>query len=145
MKTKPIILVPLYMLVLYGFLSAAQISFVNYSGRACPQLLNVPVCYVVLLAYALMLGSLIINHHGCRHHFFCAGWGAAFLIALLASVAEFFTETSVCPIFSGVGIRMGADGGLPMCYISLGLLVVILVLFINGPYKNTCDIYNANR
>jgi len=37
-----------------------------------------------------MLGSLIVNHGGCKHHFFCMGWGIAFVFAVFASLAEIF-------------------------------------------------------
>lgn len=138
MKTNPLITYPLWALVIFGFVSVAKVSFDNFTGSACPSLLFVPVCYIVTVAYGLMLASLIINHNGCKHHFFCMGWGVAFVIALLASLAEMFGGGGICPSSSG-GIRAGAAVGIPLCYISLALLVVILVLFIKGPYKNACD------
>ena len=141
MKTHPLITYPLWALVIFGFVSVAKVSFDNFTGVACPSLFSVPVCYVVTVAYALMLGSLIINHNGCKHHFFCLGWGVAFVIALLASLAEMFGGGGVCPSSSG-GLRAGSPGGIPLCYISLAILVAILVLFIKGPYRNACDVYN---
>ena len=64
MKTNPLITYPLWALVIFGFVSVAKVSFDNFNGLACPSLLSVPVCYVVTVAYGLMLGSLIINHNG---------------------------------------------------------------------------------
>jgi len=88
MKTNPLITYPLWALVIFGFVSVVKVSIDNFNGLACPSLLSLPVCYVVALAYGLMLGSLIINHNGCKHYFFCMGWGTAFVIALFASLAE---------------------------------------------------------
>ncbi len=138
MKTSPLISYPLWALVVFGFFSISKVSLDNFNGLACPSLLLLPVCYVVNFAYALMLGSLLINHNGCKHHFFCIGWGIAFAIALLASLAEAFGGGGVCPSSSG-GLRAGVTGGIPLCYISLAILVVILVLFIKGPYQRVCD------
>ena len=138
MKTNPLITYPLWALVIFGFISAAKLSLDNFNGRACPSLLSMPVCYIVTIAYGLMLASLIINHNGCKHHFFCIGWGVAFVIALFASLAEVFAGGGVCPSSSG-GLRAGSAAGIPLCYISLAFLVVILVLFIKGPYQTACD------
>ncbi len=131
----------LWALVIFGFVSVGKVSIDNMSGVACPDLLSMPVCYIVTAAYGLMLGSLIINHNGCKHHFFCAGWGIAFVIALFASLAELIGGGGVCPSSSG-GLRAGSSSGIPLCYISLAILVVILVLFIKGPYQAACDIEN---
>jgi len=138
LKTNPLITYPLWALVIFGFISAAKLSLDNFNGLACPSLLSMPVCYIVTIAYGLMLASLIINHNGCKHHFFCMGWGVAFVIALFASLAEMFAGGGVCPSSSG-GLRAGSAAGIPLCYISLAFLVVILVLFIKGPYQTACD------
>ena len=143
MKSNPYITFPLWALVLFGFIGAGMVSLDNMRGTACPSLLMVPACYVVTVAYGLMLGSLIINHNGCKHHFFCAGWGVAFVIALFASLAELFGGGGVCPTTSG-GLRAGAPSGIPLCYISLLFLVIILVLFIKGPYQAACDAQNKD-
>lgn len=138
MKSKPLGTYLLWGLVIIGFVSVAKVSFDNINGLACPSLLTIPVCYIVTVAYGLMLGSLIIKHNGCKHHFFCIGWGVAFVIALLASFAEMFGGGGVCPSSSG-GLRAGSSIGIPLCYISLAILIVILILFIKGPYQAVCD------
>jgi len=136
MKTSTLINVSLWALVALGFIGAVKVSLANFNGVSCPALFAVPICYVVTAAYGLMLGSLIINHHGCKHHFFCMGWGTAFVIALMASTVEFFGSGSICPSSSG-GLRAAASG-IPLCYISLAMLIIILVLFIKGPYQKVC-------
>lgn len=142
MKTNQLIYVALLALVSYGFIGAAMISYQNLQGNACPHLLSIPVCYIILAAYGSMLVSLLIPHKGCKHHFFSMGWGTAFVIALLASIAEFFTEGAICPTAGAGSMRAGSNlsSGIPTCYISLALLVAILVLFIKGPYKKVCEL-----
>ena len=144
MKTNTLVSLPLWALLIFGFVSVAKVSLDNFNGLACPNLLSLPVCYIVTAAYGLMLGSLIINHNGCKHHFFCLGWGIAFVIALFASLAEMFAGGGVCPSSSG-GLRAGTSAGIPLCYLSLAILVAILVLFIKGPYQNVCDTYNETH
>jgi len=141
MKTNPLITHSLWVLVIFGFVSVAKVSLNSFNGVACPSLLSMPVCYIVTLAYGLMFGSLIINHNGCKHHFFCLGWGIAFVIALLASLAEMVGGGGVCPSSSG-GLRAGSAAGIPLCYISLAILVAVLALFIKGPYQKACDSHN---
>ena len=141
MKTSPLITYPLWALVIFGFISVAKVSFDNMNGLACPSLFSVPVCYVVTVAYGLMLGSLIINHNGYKRHLFCLGWGTAFVIALFASLAEMFGGGGICPSTSG-GLRAGEAAGIPLCYVSFIMLVVILILFVKGPYQTACDVHN---
>lgn len=136
--------VVLWVLVLIGFFGAASVSISNFNGNPCPHIASIPVCYVVLVAYGLMLGSLVINHNGCKHYFFVAGWAAAFIIALIGSLTEFFAGGGVCPSAGGGNIRGGSGLSVPLCYISLVMLVGILVLFIIGPYKRACNLHNAN-
>ncbi|MBX2837793.1 MAG: hypothetical protein KTR35_13120 [Gammaproteobacteria bacterium] len=69
MKSYPIITFSLWIFILFGFVSVGKVSLENMNGLACPSLLNIPVCYLVTIGYGLMLGSLIINHKGCKHHF----------------------------------------------------------------------------
>ena len=141
MKSNSIFTYLLFALVIFGFVSVAQVSVSNMNGLACPSLFSLPICYIVTAAYGLMLASLIINHSGCKHHFFCIGWCVAFVIALFASLAEMFGTGGVCPSSTG-GLRAASTSGVPLCYISLAILVCILVLFIKGPYQQVCDKYN---
>jgi len=143
MKSNSISTMILWALVILGFIAGLKVSIDNFNGIACPNILMMPICYVVTAAYGLMLGSLILNHNGCKHYFFCIGWSVAFIIAAFASVVEMFSHTSVCPSTSG-GLRAVSGTGLPLCYISLAMLIVIIVLFVKGPYKNACDIHNKS-
>jgi hypothetical protein len=142
MKKNLLIEVPLWALVILGFVGALKVSYANFTGSPCPYLFMIPICYVVLAAYALMLASMIINHSGCRHHFFCMGWGTAFVIAFFASIAELVSGGGICPVAGGASLRGANNSSVPLCFISLIMLIIILVLFIKGPYKRACDISN---
>ena len=143
MKRLKIIDIALLVLLAAGFLGALKVSIANFTGTSCPQIGIIPICYVVLVAYGLMIASVVIRHNGCKHYFFCAGWSVAFVIALIGSVAEVFAGGGVCPTTGGGSLRGASSGSIPMCFVSLALTAGILVLFLIGPYKRACDIYNA--
>ena len=137
MKMQRLLDVILWIILLFGFFGAAKISYDNFNGSACPAIGSVPICYIVLVAYGLMLAGLIIRQRHCKHYFFSIGWGVAFVVALVGSLAELFAGGGVCPSTGGAGIR-GAATGIPMCYISLALLIISLILFLQGSYKRAC-------
>ena len=142
MKNFKFIDIALLALVVLGFLGALKVSIANFGGNPCPHVGVVPICYLVLAAYGLMIASIVIKHNGCKHYFFILGWGTAFVIALLGSIAELVAGGGVCPTTGGGGIRAGSSGSLPLCYASLAILVIILILFLMGPYKRACNIHN---
>ena len=91
----------------------------------------------MLIAYGFMLASLAINHSGYKHHFVCIGWGTAFIIALFASIAEVTMGRGICPVSGGA-----SNETIPLCFISLAMLVAILVIFIIAPNRRACEIHN---
>lgn len=135
-KTTHIIL---WALVLLGFVGGAKISYENLMGSPCPYIAIVPICYVVTVAYGLMIASLLISRIGIKHYLFCVGWAVAFVIALVGSIAEMAAGGGVCPTTGGGDIRGAINGSIPLCFASLAMLIVILVLFLLGPYKQACD------
>ena len=144
MKNSKIVDFILWALVLLGFAGAVKISYANMTGTPCPYVGIIPICYIVLAAYGSMIAAMLISHHGFKHYLFCIGWGTAFLIALAGSATEIMSGGGVCPT-SGGGIRGAASGSgsIPLCYISLAMTIVILVLFLIGPYKRSCDKCNS--
>jgi len=112
MRKLTITNVLLLLLLAVGFIGALKVSYENFTGSPCPHIVMIPICYVVLVAYGLMLAAMIFSPIKLKHYLFCAGWGTAFII--------------------------------PLCYVSLAMLVFILIFFLMGPYKRACDIHNAN-
>jgi len=138
--------IALWVLLFIGFAYAVMVSFRNLTGDPCPSIGPVPACYLVLISYALMILSLIVNRNGGKHYLFAAGWGVAFIFAALGSALEFFTPGGgVCPSSSGGALQGTSTGGVPMCYVSLALLVIILILFLNGPYKAARKLHNISH
>lgn len=135
----------LWLLLALGFFGAVKVSYANFTGDLCPAIWVMPICYIVLVAYALMIAALLVGSNRFKTYFFCAGWSTAFLFAAVGSAAEMFAGGGVCPVSGGGSLRGGAasSGSIPMCYISLALTIGILVLFLAGPYRRACKIYNA--
>lgn len=148
MKNKTWIDYALWLLLAIGFFGIVKVSWENLTGSPCPHVFSVPICYVVLLGYSLMVLSVVIWHGRSRHYLFVSGWSIAAGIALIGSIAEFALGGGVCPASGGGSLR-GADSsgvaGIPLCYVSLALLLVILLLFMVGPYKRACDVDTARR
>ena len=145
MKNSKIIDIILWALVLLGFTGALKVSYANFTGSPCPYVATIPICYIVLAAYGLMIAAMLISRHGFKHYLFCIGWGTAFVIALAGSVAEIAAGGGVCPTSGGSGIRGATSGSIPLCFASLAMLVVILILFLIGPYKRSCDKCNSTN
>jgi len=157
--------IALWVLLFIGFAYAVLVSYRNLSGDPCPSIGPVPACYLVLISYALMILSLIVSRNGGKQYLFAAGWGVAFIFAAMGSALEFFTPGGgVCPSSAGGALQSrshGASqatseavsqavsqavskGGVPMCYVSLALLVIILVLFLNGPHRAARKLRNVS-
>lgn len=145
MKNSKILDLVLWGLLVLGFLGALKVSYANLMGSPCPHLATIPICYVVLASYGLMIAALLISRHGYKHYLFCIGWGTAFVIALFGSIAEIVAGGGVCPTSGGSDIRGAASGSIPLCFASLAMLVVILILFLMGPYKASCDKCNSQE
>ena len=146
MKNSKIVDIILWALVLLGFAGALKVSYENYMGSPCPYLATIPICYIVLAAYGSMIAAMLFSRHSIKHYLFCMGWGAAFLIALAGSTAELMAGGGVCPVSGGGGIRGAAasgGGSIPLCYVSLAMTIIILVLFLIGPYQRSCDKCNS--
>ena len=135
----------LWLLLAIGLFGVAKVSYENFTGSPCPHVLSIPICYLVLVGYALMAMAVGIWRGKFRQYSFAIGWAVAASIALVGSIAEFSTGGGVCPTSGGGALRGSggaSSGGIPLCYISLAMLVLILLFFILGPYKRSCDACN---
>jgi len=113
-----------------GFLGAIQVSLEEFqTGTGCPHFGAIPACYIVSLAYALILISVVLKNP-LKSVLFYTGWAPVFLLALSGTVLELFGRDT-CP---------KVDGGWPKCYFSLALAVaIILPVLLNwllSPKKN---------
>lgn len=105
-----------------GVFGIAGISYRQFTGLSqCPQLGNLPACYIVLICYALMLLASL-RRTLTMSWFFWIGWLGVFGFAVSGTALE----------LAGVGTCPRTGGGTPICYFSLGLAMVLALLFILG-------------
>ncbi len=117
---KPAVLhLLLWTLLLLGLFGAMSVSYEHLSGQeACPKLSIVPVCLVVCLGYLLMVTSQIRFNTAIRIGLFYAGWYPVFIIATVGAAMELY-YSDICP---------KGTGGLPLCYVSFALCMLVLML-----------------
>ncbi len=113
-------LVLLWLLVALGLYGAISISYNTVTNTSpCPNIIGLPICYLVLTGYAAMFASLFMLKSNKHKWLFYLGWSIVFLIAVAGSSFEIL-KGNVCPKNSS---------GLPLCYLSLAFTVAILLLY----------------
>lgn len=111
----------LWALIGFGFFGGLNVSYVNFTGeQACPNVAGLAICYVVTLAYGVMLVSLFIKKATFHSGLFLPAWGITFFIALYGSSLELI-QGDVCPKASNL---------IPLCFVSLAMCLVIVTLYI---------------
>lgn len=119
--------VVLMLLSSLGFISAGQLAYQHVqAGNACPELVLMPLCYLVALAYGLIMASVLIRKQGL----FYAGWLPVFLLALAGTLGTLLGH-DVCP---------KTALGWPKCMLSLILASLILLAFLLQKYKKMPEI-----
>ncbi len=106
------VIIILLILALYG---AASLSLGEFkSQHTCPQLLGIPACYMVFGLFLIGLFAHLIDFGTWS---FYSPIGILAILALVGTVGEFSGKIS-CPRTSD---------GIPMCYISLVICVLLLL------------------
>lgn len=85
-------------------------------GDVCPKILSIPACYIVFSFFVLAFVSHFLKHANAKWIFFFAV-GMVTLIATTGTVGE-LTGLAKCPRTSD---------GTPMCFISLGICISLLL------------------
>jgi len=102
------------LVAIYGSL---QLSRHDYKKKdICPKLMGIPACYIVFLFFLAGGVSHVINSAIATQAFYIL-IGVPAVIALIGSIAE-LSGRKICP---------RTKGGTPMCYISLGMCLFILI------------------
>ncbi|PHR72424.1 MAG: hypothetical protein COA66_06855 [Arcobacter sp.] len=110
----------LYLLVLLGLYGAFTLSLNSFLGSSiCPSVYNIPLCYVVFFSYGMMFVTLSLKNH-IKAIFFLSACFVVFLIALIGTFLELFLD-NICPI---------NKLEIPLCYLSLFIVIVIFALFM---------------
>jgi len=90
-----------------------------HAGNACPHLGLVPACYLVMVCYAAM-GITALFWNKQLSWLFFSGAVPVIFMAMIGTVLE-ITGLPTCP---------RSDTGLPLCYMSLLVGVMMLVVFL---------------
>ncbi len=86
-------------------------------GDICPKIMGIPACYIVFFCFAAALISSLIPNAKAKWIYFVFV-GIVTIIATTGTIGE-LTGVSKCP---------RTDSGIPMCYISLGICLSLLIL-----------------
>ncbi len=86
-------------------------------GNICPKILRIPACYIVMGFFLLAFIAQLIPFKKSKLLFFI-GIGINCSIALVGTIGQLSGLTE-CP---------KTTGGIPMCFISLGICLSLLVL-----------------
>lgn len=103
--------------LLFAMNGSLQLSLQDWKKKdVCPKMLGIPVCYIV---FTFFLGAAICHAFpsGLTNSVYFALVSVPGLIALSGTVMELMGRI-VCPRTSG---------GVPMCYISLAMCLVLIV------------------
>ena len=105
---------------LYVLSGIAPISLTHWhAGNACPLLGPIPACYIVTACYAAM-GTAALFWNKPLSWLFFTGVAPVIFMALVGTALE-ITGLPTCP---------RSDTGLPLCYLSLFLGVMMLTVFL---------------
>jgi len=101
-----------------GVLGVGRISIIHWTGESsCPMISSLPACYLILIAYSLIVLSMYPRLKKAVG-VFLVGWTPVITLALTGVVSE-LTDTLQCP-------RL--ESGIPQCYISATLALIIGLL-----------------
>jgi len=104
--------------ILFATYGAASLSRNDWKQKnVCPKIVGIPACYIVFICFLAASISHIINTPLSNQLFFVFV-GIPGIIALIGSIIE-LTGKTICP---------KTASKTPMCFISLGLCVTLLVL-----------------
>ena len=116
MKNPPFILINIILIFAFlGTWGLVQNEFTN--GDICPKIMGVPACYIIM---GIIITAFITNFMKSEQArmLFLLVVVTALSIAIFGSLGE-IVGFSKCPRTSG---------GIPMCFISFGIFVSLLIL-----------------
>ena len=101
-----------------GVLGVGRISVFHWTGEAsCPMISSLPACYIILIAYILIVLSMYPRLQKALF-VFLIGWVPVTSLALSGVVGE-LTGTLQCPHL---------ENGIPQCFISAAFASIIGLL-----------------
>jgi len=107
-----------YFLLFFGVYGAGKLSYNEITHHhICPKLIGVPACFIIFLCFLI---PLIVHFIKKKNTLYFVFTGIAFLIALIGTIGQLFDKIQ-CP---------KKEDGTPMCYISLVIFSVLILLKI---------------
>jgi hypothetical protein len=108
----------IFLLASVGVLGVGRISVSHWTGEAsCPMISSLPACYVILIAYSLIVLSTYPRLQKALL-VFLIGWVPVTILALTGVVGE-LTGILQCPHL---------ENGIPQCFISAAFASIIGLL-----------------
>lgn len=103
------------LIAIYG---AINLSITDFQKKnVCPKILNIPACYIVLFFFIMVLVSHLVSPSSV---WYFAMLAVPLFLALSGSLTEMSGKV-ICP---------RTPGGTPMCFISLGICSLLLIMKI---------------
>ena len=102
-----------------GVIGVLPIVYEQIQNVPCPKIGSVPACYVVLVAYVLILAATFMGKHW-RAYVFVPAWLVVFSIAALATGLELFIPNT-CPT---------SKLGIPSCFLSLAMTLMLVTAYV---------------
>jgi hypothetical protein len=108
----------IYFLLLFGVYGAGKLSYneIMYQN-ICPKIIGIPACFIIFLCFLI---PLIVHFLRKKNTLYFLFTGIAFLIAMIGTIGQ-MTNKIQCP---------KNDNGIPMCFISLGIFITLILLKI---------------
>lgn len=109
----------IFSILLIAIDNAMDLSIIDYQRKnICPKFLGIPACYWVVGFFTVGLIGHIFQKYRIAQNIFYSAIGLTFLLAFNGTLTE-LSGTVVCP---------RTAGGIPMCFISLGICSSLLLL-----------------
>ena len=106
----------IYTLLIIGIIGAGELVYDEIqTGDGCPKIWLIPACIIVLICFVVPFFVHLTNKKITLYFIFT---GIAWAIAIFATILN-FTGNGKCPQL---------DNGTPMCYISLIIFSLLIIL-----------------
>ena len=116
MKSKIIIHLVISVLLVIGLYGAGGLVMTEIqTGNGCPKIMGIPACVIVMICFLIPLIVHLLKKYHILYFIFT---GLAFAIAVVASIMQ----------FNAIGECPKLDNGIPMCYLSLLIFSILIVL-----------------
>lgn len=120
-KLSTILFFLIVIVLLIAINGSLSLSIIEFNKKnVCPKIIGIPACYLVLMFFVLTLVAHILQSTFSTNLWFYGFVGFPFLMALGGTLTE-LSGTVICP---------RTPGGIPMCYISLGMCILLILLKI---------------